>query len=295
MADSYAHQYNARNALTIAGYTPRVLDAFILGSNGPDPLFFYQMHNPFRRYSLDKLGTYMHNHKTGAFLQNLFRLAQTDAQKDYCLGFLCHYSLDSNLHPYVNYITSAYGLPYNIPSGHGYFESTLDSLISFDATGQYCADVEAYFPEINKMHLDQIVALFKSAVDATYPEEVYSRKEYLQAFKDFKSIKNLFKTSFPCKRTTCYVVEKILGAKEGFVASHLQPCVREIKEIPMWLNQSVELFCTDSLKTILSRADQMSADYINVGLEYFKGKYSLGDLLEDIGNKSYETGIVIND
>ena len=153
MADNYTHRYNARNALTIAEYTPRNMEAFILGANGPDPLFCYQMYNPFRINDLSRLGSVMHNEKTALFLKNLFTLARTDAQKDYCLGFLCHYSLDSLIHPYVNYITEAYGLPFNIPSGHGYFESALDSLISKKVSGQEAAQVSYYFPSVSRMHI----------------------------------------------------------------------------------------------------------------------------------------------
>ena len=294
MADNYTHQYNARNAMKIAGYTPRNTEAFIMGANGPDPLFCYQMYNPLRRYHLSKLGTLMHNEKTGLFLQNLFRMAATDAQKDYCLGFLCHYALDSTIHPYVNYITKAYGSPYNIPSGHGYFESALDSHISMKETGSPAAAVDRYCPEMEKMYLDQIIILFKNAAEATYPEHRYPRNEYLQAFKDFRFIKKFFcspsKSMFP----VAYVVEKILGFSEGFIMSHMQPCTRELGSFSIWLNEAANLYSVETLDSLLARADRLSAESINIGLEYFKGIYSAADLLEHIGNKSYETGVVID-
>ena len=294
MADNYTHQYNARNAMKIAGYVPRDMDSFIMGANGPDPLFCYQMYNPSRKYNIAGLGHKMHKEKTGLFLRNLFRFAQTDSQKDYCLGFLCHYSLDSTLHPYVNYITQRYASPFNIPAGHGFFESALDSKLSMLETGQWVADVNRYCPEMNKMALNQIVALLKKAVDATYEDHIYPRSEYLQAFKDFRFIKKFFYSPRKIKFPLAFIVEKGLGFSDGFVMSHMQPCVRDIPEFPFWKNEVANLYSVETLDNILLRADHLAAECINIGLEYFKGIYTLGDLMEDIGNKSYDTGVVID-
>lgn len=294
MADNYAHQHNARNAMEIAGYVPRNINSFILGANGPDPLFCYQMYNPMRKYNLSQLGHQMHSEKTGMFLKNLFRFAQTDAQKDYCLGFLCHYSLDSTIHPFVNYITQLYGSPFNIPSGHGFFESALDSRLSIKATGNPAADVDSYCPEIDKAALNQITLLLKKAVDATYEDHKYPHSEYIQAFKDFRFIKKFFYSPTKLKFPVAYLVEKALGFSEGYVMSHMQPCVRDIPDFPFWKNDAVGLYSVETLDNLLLRADYLAAECINIGLEYFKGIYTLGDLIEDIGNKSYETGVTID-
>lgn len=293
MADNYTHQYSAKNALKISGYTPRDLPSFILGANGPDPLFCYQMHNPLRKYNLSELGSVMHRERTGLFLQNLFRLAQTDAQKDYCLGFLCHYSMDSTLHPYVNYLTSAYGSPFNIPSGHGYFESALDSHISFKLTGDWAAKVSEYFPDVKKLYLEQIISLFYNTVSVSYPEFDFPRSEYALAFRDFKSLKSVFYSPHKSKFVLAFIIEKLFRFKDGYILSHMQPCKRVIDDIPVWENQAVGLYSIETLENILKRADYLSADCIKIGLEYFKGVYNIYDLLEDIGNKSYETGVVI--
>ncbi len=294
MADNYTHWCNANNALKLSGYNPRNYDAFMWGANGPDPLFCYQMYNPFRKYHLSKLGTVMHNQRTGLFLQNMFRMAATDAQKDYCLGFLCHYALDSTIHPYVNFVTSSYGSPFNIPSGHGFFESALDSRLSYKNTGKHAADYNLYRPEGEKMYMDQIISLFKKAVDATYPEHNYPRNEFAKAFKDFRLIKKLFyspsKSAFPL----AFMVEKLLGFSEGYVMSHMQPCVRDLHSFKVWHNEAADLYSVETLDNILARADSLSAENIMLGLEYFKGIYTEDVLLEDIGNKSYETGVVID-
>ncbi len=294
MADSYTHQHSARNALVIAEYSPRDINSFIWGTNGPDPLFFHQMYNPFRKYDLAALGHIMHNEKTGLFLRNMFRFAQTDTQKDYCLGFLCHYSLDSVIHPYINYITQSYGSPFNSPSGHSFFESALDSQISMIETGQPAAQVDRYCPEIDKMHIDQIVTLFKKSVDATYESFDIPREEYLKAFHDIKLIKNFFYSPSRMKYIPAFIIEKILGFEEGFVTSRIQPCVMDLPDFPFWKNLGTGLYSTENLNNILLRSDYLSAECIKIGLDYFNGIITLNELMEDIGNKSYETGLVVD-
>jgi len=90
------------------------------------------------------------------------------------------------------------------------------------------------------------------------------------------------------------MVEKALGFSEGFVMSHMQPCTREIPAFPFWKNEAAGLYSVETLDNLLLRADYLAAECINVGLEYFKGIYTLADLMEDIGNKSYDTGVVID-
>lgn len=294
MPDSFTHKFNGQNALRIAGYKPRNYLTFILGCNGPDPLFFHRVYNPFRKFSLDNLGNRMHEEKTGLFLQNLFRHAQTDSQKDYCLGFLCHYSLDSVMHPYVNYITTAYGSPFNISNGHGFFESSLDSIISHRQTGKWAAAPSEYCPDIKRMHLDQIVTLFKHAVEATYSDVSYNREEYLQAFKDFKMVKGWFYSPKGRKFILASLAEGALGLGHGHVRCHMQPCHMDISSSPVWRNEAMDFFCTATLSELLERANHMSSDYIKVGLNYFNGTYSTVELLEDIGNKSYSTGVTVD-
>lgn len=294
MPDNYTHKYNGRQALKLAGYTPRNYEAFIWGCNGPDPLYSFKMYEAHRKDHMYKLADRMHREKTGLFLQHLFRFAQTNAQKDYCLGFLCHYSLDSIMHPYVNYITTAYASPFNRENGHCWFESALDSRISLMETGSRAADPKEYCPEMKKMYLDQIITLFQKAVEATYPDEKHDRNEYQQSFNDFKKVKQWLYSPTENKIVLARAIELALGMDKGFIACRLQPCKEEISDVAVWRNNAMGFFCTATVDELLAKADQASADSINVGLEFFHGKTTAGDLLEDIGNKSYLTGVTID-
>lgn len=293
MPDNYAHRCNGLKALEIARYTPRNPEAFILGCNGPDPLYAYQMYNPSRKLNLAELGKRMHTEKTGMFLHNLFRYAQTNAQKDYCLGFLCHYSLDSIMHPYINYITTAYGHPFNREHGHIWFESSLDSWLSEKETGSRGANPAAYFPEIQKMYMDQIVTLFQQATEATYTDIRLERKEYQTIFNDFKKVKNWLYSPTQNKHVLARTFEVSFKLKKGTIASRLQPCSEIFCDVDVWRNNPMGFFCTATIEELLDMSDHISADYIKIGLSYFHGTVSLGDALEDIGRKSYDTGLAL--
>lgn len=294
MPESYAHKYNGQCAMNIANYKPRCYHAFILGCSGPDLLYYYQMYNPWRKFSMQELGTRLHTEKTGLFLQNLFRYAQTNAQKDYCLGFLCHYSLDSVMHPYINYISTAYGHPYNREFGHNWFESSLDSHLSFKECGDAAANPDEYIPDIKKIYLDQIVTLFKQAVEATYHDVSYSRSEYVKMFSDYGKIKKALHSSTNFKHSISRLIEIVFRLPKEYIACRLQPCTEPINDVAIWRNNQMGFFCDSTIEELLGKANQQSADYIEVGLKYFDGVYSSADLLEDIGNKSYITGVTID-
>lgn len=80
-------------------------DAFLLGNQGPDPLFFLAIHPGLHTWR--KLGSRMHKEHTTQLIHALS--CATGVLKDheqaigraYAQGFLCHYALDSTAHPLV--------------------------------------------------------------------------------------------------------------------------------------------------------------------------------------------------
>ncbi len=112
----------------VIGDSAAARDAFLLGNQGPDP-FFYLMVAP-TTHEFRRIGQIMHRQKTVELLANMHRylingcsclegkhaaVARTDNHDDayaqdvtsgevckaYALGFLCHYLLDSTVHPLV--------------------------------------------------------------------------------------------------------------------------------------------------------------------------------------------------
>lgn len=80
-------------------------EAFLLGNQGPDPLFFVAPDPRYRR--VGKLASTLHRTRPAEFLVALkSAVRELPAQersvgRAYALGYVCHYLLDSTVHPLV--------------------------------------------------------------------------------------------------------------------------------------------------------------------------------------------------
>lgn len=89
----------------LIGRTQDERDAFLLGNQGPDPLF-YLVASP-RMKPFFQLGSDMHHLNPSALICALKESLEVldEAEKPigraYAAGFLCHYTLDSSMHPLV--------------------------------------------------------------------------------------------------------------------------------------------------------------------------------------------------
>ncbi len=78
------------------------LGAFLIGTMGPDPYFGDAMPKPVFAESRVDLAEKLHTLDARALFSALFSLAKDSAPKQaYTLGFLCHFLLDTNAHPYI--------------------------------------------------------------------------------------------------------------------------------------------------------------------------------------------------
>ena len=78
------------------------LGEFLIGTMGPDPYFGDAMPKPLFSQSRDDLAQKLHTQDARALFAALFPLARGSASNQaYVLGFLCHFLLDTNAHPYI--------------------------------------------------------------------------------------------------------------------------------------------------------------------------------------------------
>ena len=109
MADFAAHHLFGEQALRVFPAAVQQIAAahpacFHWGCQGPDPLFYRKL---LCGSPLHKLGNRMHGENTGALFAALARAVQAlsgeghEIAAAYFFGFVCHYALDSELHPYV--------------------------------------------------------------------------------------------------------------------------------------------------------------------------------------------------
>lgn len=135
LADAVSQRIESRRILE--GVTQK-RSLYYLGAQGPDPLFYYNFSRRDKGV-LKGLGDRMHREKTGEFLHYGFsRLQNTSYDKAwtdlavYLCGFICHFTLDRMLHPYVcwasdKWIWAMDGTPCTV--SHSQVEMQLDVLL----------------------------------------------------------------------------------------------------------------------------------------------------------------------
>ena len=78
------------------------IELFNIGLHGPDILFYYK---PLKSNKVNKLGNEIHKLNANIFFENAKEIISSydDSSKDfaYIAGFICHYMLDSQCHPYI--------------------------------------------------------------------------------------------------------------------------------------------------------------------------------------------------
>ncbi|MDR0459758.1 MAG: zinc dependent phospholipase C family protein, partial [Coriobacteriales bacterium] len=121
---------------------PAVEAAFLLGCQGPDPFFYTVFHRELVK--IRKFGSRLHQERVAESLDSLRSLALKlpptiqPLLTAYIRGWLCHFTLDSQAHPFVNYLVQEFcsagipGLDENATvEVHSQIESDLDSSLLY--------------------------------------------------------------------------------------------------------------------------------------------------------------------
>lgn len=131
--------------------------AFLLGNQGPDPLFFLVITPRARFKNALKIGSLMHRLDPAALLVALkegLEAIEDDEQgvgRAFLAGFLCHYLLDRNMHPFVysqQYALCDAGIEgltrKNGNDVHAEIEREFDEMILFKKTGRTVRTFKPY-------------------------------------------------------------------------------------------------------------------------------------------------------
>lgn len=130
MPGTYAHYAFGKKVLEqvddeVSKIISKNIDLFFIGLHGPDIFFYYKpilYHNP-----TNKLGHSIHYEKANIFFEKSINIIKKSNDKekslDYAFGFLCHFMLDSECHPYINKTTKYENL------SHTEIESEFDKLL----------------------------------------------------------------------------------------------------------------------------------------------------------------------
>lgn len=267
--DAYARQYAE------IGSTKDEVEAFLLGNQGPDPLF-YSVANPLLA-PVHKLGSLMHHDKPteviAAFKQAVAALDEADRSigRAYALGFLGHYVLDSTMHPLVyfhEYALCDAGEPgLSRKDGnevHAVIESEYDEMVLTVKRGE---TVATFNPAANILKGSDHMLSIVSTMYANVVFSVYGKIVPVHAFGDavkcFRLVQHLFHSTTGAKREAIARVEELVRPYSFYRAmSHrailAETCAYDNREHATWENPFTNEKSTDSF---WDRYDHASARF----------------------------------
>ena len=135
-------------------FTPDERDAFLLGNQGPDPLFYLLLLPPLEEFRV--WGSRMHNERPSAVFCAMRQAVdglpaeERKVGRAYLAGFTCHYLLDRAIHPLVYFwergICQAGVSDLDLSDGnivHAEIERDLDEMVLFTKRNQ---TIKSYRP-----------------------------------------------------------------------------------------------------------------------------------------------------
>ena len=217
-------------------------EAFLLGNQGPDPLF-YAIAYPWM-YANRDLGNIMHDQLPSrlieAFKTGLSFLPEDERPiaRSYALGFLCHYTLDSVMHPFIfsqQYALCDAGEPgLSRRDGHevhAYIETELDEMVLFVKRGE---TIEHFNPARNIIKGSQRMLEIVSKLYVYVAMVVYGRAVPPDLFSSSVHAMRLGQRVF---HSPSGLKRLILGKVEELVRPY--SFIRAMSHLPIELEESI--------------------------------------------------------
>lgn len=275
-----------------------------------DSLMFYNLFSIFPGKDIRKFQGYFHDNNSQDFFINLLKYIKYKKVNDidtytFLVGFICHYALDSTVHPYVVYKTGKFDKKnpstYKYNNIHAFMEAFIDNDMvrrrmkcnpySFNFT-KYCFDTKPFSKDLENTINHTFYNTFKiRGMGHIYYKSLKQMKWALRLFrKDRFGIKKFFyqlADTFTPRR--CYRFEAI---------SYHYP----LKDVHNYLNNDHTMWrhpciykktSTESFIDLYLKAIQMAKELIYESFSYLDGEDI--DLKEVFTNLSYITGLDCNE
>lgn len=229
-----------------------VRDIYNLGLLGPDPFLFYHFYVPPFRNRVNKYSSVMHRMHTGDFLIALARRACTSREVfSFLAGFLCHYALDSNTHPYIiRKSRGSYAM-------HMAIEHKLDNMNGGEIR------IPPFLPESMKEDVGGAITEIYGWNDAW--------KKYKKGHRDM---------------TPFYkIVEDKNGTLDRFASK-----TKSKLALVSYLSKEVDDVDLRGFYRLYDRATDCAVRYIEAAIDYVRGAIDEDELRAVIGNRSYIEG-----
>lgn len=171
-------------------------------AQGPDIFYFYNMCIGRKSKKYRDMGNYMHKHNTNDYFKNIITYIKENDLYDNarCMAFLygsvCHFVLDSVVHPFVFYKTGVFKKgnvsTYKYSGLHQEMEYYLDAYMIFQNEKKEAKNYKMYNDILNnKVLSDDVINLINDVIYNTYGYEGLGNI-YNKCVRDMKSFFKYF-------------------------------------------------------------------------------------------------------
>lgn len=268
--DQFGREALEKAASTVVS-TKQEKEAFLLGNQGPDPLFYCVANPTTAKYHA--LGSKMHHEDPSALIYSMAKslaylpTAVHPLAKAYIAGFLCHYLLDRAEHPLVYAQQFALcdagidGLSEKDGSEvHAIIESDLDEMMLWTRTGK---TVATFDPHKEILKADRQTLAIISYVICMTVRDAYGKEIPANLFSksvlSFRHIQHVFHSPRGIKRTALGNIERAFR-KHSFVqamshrAVELDESEFDNHQHAAWINPFTKTVSTASFQDLLNQA-----------------------------------------
>ncbi|GAA0595981.1 hypothetical protein GCM10009001_10110 [Virgibacillus siamensis] len=256
-----------------------------LGSQGPDPFFYYNFWPWIKDEPVHEIGMALHTKQCGAFLIDLIEQARNfeNHVRAYIFGFVTHHILDRNAHPYIHYRAGYEG------SNHQKLEVLIDTLMMEKCCNLQTWKVPVYKEiDVGSVLNKQIADLLDATITKYFPDLKPSKQAYIQkAYKDMKRALKILADPYGWKN----------GVMKSFIASYShRPVTNNVDYLNLnhvtWYHPATNEPSTKSFIDLYNQARTEGIEIMAEVLTYWRtpDEHTKNNLTERIGNISYDTG-----
>lgn len=199
---------------------------FFYGAQGPDFLFTHRFLPWQKGVNIREYANKIHNaepNQTLRLMKEFIMQNKSVKATSYFLGFICHYSLDSTAHPFIEYITNQQLEEDNSQSEkvfHCESEAVLDTIVYYKETGKLASKLNmGKFYDYDEKDKLIIARIYKYVIDNLFNENI-DVKLLEQSIEDSKGLFSLMSDKSGIKKTLIGRMEK---NKKRNLSSYLVP------------------------------------------------------------------------
>ena len=280
-----------------------------VGTQGPDIFIFHRLWPPVTIYkSLFGTASKIHRGKPAELFEAFADYLKTSKNRDialsYIYGFILHYALDRNCHPFVyayqDMITSENKHIHSL-AAHNQVEHAVDTYLLYNRKGIYPPSL--FNPEetftTDETALSEIAELMHCVVERCYGKDV-ERKEIIKAVTDTASLQATLSDKNGNATKIAHMIERPLGPLTGYfkLSASIKPKDLDLAQKyanerhKEWTSPYSHITSTESFEDLFEKSKSDALELIKGFNEICEGKKTG---LEVTKNISFLTGLPVED